>query len=326
MTASAARITIIGVKSATASLAFYQDVIGLRSEFDVLWEGSSFENYWHLSRGATARAVMLSSNGRPCGRVLLLEFEGAGQQNMVHPDGERWFTGYNNVNFYTLDIRAATRQLIKRGYRFWSDPLFYEIGAHEGAPTEVIFDGPDGVFVNLVEPQGDPKTNVGHIRELLNQRGCTPTGYSEVVTSSLSVQSTERALAFFVDALGLKVWMDFQVSGKERNGFLSLPPDCLSRNVFVVGDDLFGKIALFEPLNFSIPDRGSKAVAPNIGYLAMSFEVSDLDAVVRGCQAADVEVYTPPVELTVPGLGVRRAMLVRAPSCHSLVEVVQRPA
>jgi catechol 2,3-dioxygenase-like lactoylglutathione lyase family enzyme len=321
---SSGRLSILGVTDGDASLRFYQDLIGLRLEADTVWSGLEFERYWRLPSGASARAMLLSAKGRTSGRVLLLEFQNVPERRTVHPEGELWFTGYNNVNFYTLSLRKTATDLGARGYRFWSNPLFYEIGRREGAPTEVIFDGPDGVYVNLVEPQGDPHTNVGRIRQLLDERGCTETGYSEVVTTSLSVRSTAEALGFFVDVLGLQVWMDFEVSGADRNGFLALPPDHLSRNVFLIGDDLFGKLALFEPLNFSMPDRGHEAVPPHIGYLAMSFAVDDLAEVAAACNRRGVEIYTSPVRVDLPGLGRRYSMLVRAPSCESLVEIVQQ--
>jgi catechol 2,3-dioxygenase-like lactoylglutathione lyase family enzyme len=322
---SSARASIIGVHCADDSLKFYCDLIGLKVERDSRWCGSAFERYWHLPTGSGARAIVLSANGRESGRVLLLEFD-APCRRPTHPPGELWFTGYNNVNFYTRDIRTSARDLLRRGFRFWSEPLFYQIGHREGAPAEVIFDGPDGVYVNLVEPQGDPDTNVGRIRHLLDERGCTPTGYSEVVTSSLAVRSTQAALAFFVDMLGLHVWMDFEVSGAGRNSFLAMPPENLSRNVFLVGDDLFGKIALFEPLNFRMPDRGLDGVAPNVGYLAMSFVVPDLERVAHRCRAAQIEIFSETSEIDLPAFGPRRSMLVRAPACQSLVELVQATA
>ena len=65
------------------------------------------------------------------------------------------------------------------------------------------------------------------------------------------------------------------------------------------------------------------AVAPNIGYLAQSFVVPDLDWVEKECAKMGVEVYTPRMTLDLPGLGARMVTTVRNPGSGALQQIVQ---
>ena len=93
--------------------------------------------------------------------------------------------------------------------------------------------------------------------------------------------------------------------------------------MLVQGDHEYGKIALAEPLNYELTDLVPDAVAPNIGYIAQSFAVNDLDAKAAECAAVGAELFTEPTEIDLPGRGVCRAMIVRNPGSGALQELFQ---
>ena len=66
------------------------------------------------------------------------------------------------------------------------------------------------------------------------------------------------------------------------------------------------------------------AVAPNIGYIAQTFAVTDFAAAKAACEAMRVDVYTPPMELELPGFGRASAMIVRNPGSGALQQIVQK--
>ena len=237
-------------------------------------------------------------------------------------EGERQFLGLWNLNFYTHDIETASADLNTKGCTRWTARA-YEVGEDEGAPTEVILDGPDGVIFNLVQPQGPPDTLVGSVRAYLDERGSTPTDYTEVVTSAHHVVSMDEVLHFYVDRLGLEKWIDIVFDKEESNHFLNMPKDAWSHIVFLKGDDLFGKIALMQPLNYEVPNLVERAVPPNIGYLAMGFDVQDLDVLLDELRDDGVEFFSEPVELELPGIGRRRAAIVRSPGSGTLQQLIQ---
>ena len=94
------------------------------------------------------------------------------------------------------------------GYEFWSDPVEYEISAETGSPIEVIFEAPDGVAINLVQPQGDETTFVGRIRAQADAFGRTRTGFTPVATTGHCVHSMDQASPFYSTLLDLEIVMD----------------------------------------------------------------------------------------------------------------------
>jgi catechol 2,3-dioxygenase-like lactoylglutathione lyase family enzyme len=320
---SSLAVAIVSAARLEDSLPFYRDALGLEAGPEERWAGPSFERHWHLPPGSSARAILLGFPGgreRPRGRILLLEFD-AGGRAQVRERRERAFVGLNNLNFYSFDIRQSVRQLRELGYEFWTDPVGYRVGEREGQATEALFEAPDGMIANLVEPAGGGDTLVGQVRGVLDERGSTPTGFTEVTTSAHTVRDMEEALRFFVGVLGFEIWHDTLYDMPEANRLLTLPDDARSRIVFVRGDDLFGKVALMQPLNYDVPELAARAVAPNIGYLAMSFECADLADAERACRDAGVVTYSEREPLEIPGLGTREALLVRTPGSDALVQL-----
>jgi catechol 2,3-dioxygenase-like lactoylglutathione lyase family enzyme len=320
---SSLAISIVSATRLEDALTFYRDALGLEASAEERWAGPAFERHWHLPPGSSARATRLGVPGgraRPRGRILLLEFD-ADERVQVRAREQRAFIGLNNLNFYTFDMQRSVRQLQELGYEFWTDPVSYQVGEREGRATEALFEAPDGMIANLVEPVGTTETHVGRVRAVFDERGTTPTGFTEVTTSAHTVRDMEAALRFFVGVLGLEIWHDTLFDMPEANRLLTLPEDARSRITFVYGDDLFGKIALQQPLNYEVPELAARAVAPNIGYLAMSFECADLAATERACREAGVEIYSERAPLDIPGVGTREALLVLTPGSDALVQL-----
>ena len=91
--------------------------------------------------------------------------------------------------------------------------------------------------------------------------------------------------------------------------------------VIVQGAHEYGKIALAVPLNYEVPNLVPDAVPPNIGYLAQSFQVADLDETSAASAAVGAEVFSGPMEIDLPGRGKCRSMIVRNPGSGALQEL-----
>ena len=312
---------LLGVESLERSLAFYRDVIGLDATESVAWSGAGFEQSFCLPAGANAHAVTLSAGESPVGRIVLVEFY-AEERKPVRAAHEKVFLGLANLNFYTLDVATSARELVAAGCDLWTDPVAYEVGSGKGQPTEVIVEGPDGVLLNLVQPEGEEGSPVGDIQRFLEQRGTTRTGFSVVVTTAHAVRSIDEALRFYVDVLEHEIWLDVVFDRPDSNRLLGLPEDARSRITFVRGEHLFGKIAMIEALNYDVADLVPRAVAPNIGYLAMGFEVADLEATLVASEAVGAERHSGPVELSLPGLGQRQVATIRTPGSGALTQLI----
>ncbi len=320
---SAVSVAVIGVADLDASLRFYRDIIGLKPHPAVTWSGPDFERHWRLPPGASAQAVFCELPGVDVGRVLLLAFNAATRKPIRPLDAHMAF-GLGNLNFYTDRIVEDSKRLAALGYRFWSDPIHYTLSGSTGAPTEVVFDGPDTVFINLVElTSGDPTTRIGQMRAYVETHGRTPTGFTPVVTTSHCVRSMSKAVAFYEQVLKMGVLIDVVMDRPEQNKFQGLPEKAKTGVKFMQGNHMFGKVALIYPINYPCMDLVPQAVAPNIGYIAQTFVVKDLSAAKTASDSLKAEVFSSPTELEVPGLGRVAAMIVRNPGSGALQQIVQ---
>ena len=320
--ASPLSIAVLGVSSLEAAQKFYGGIIGLDASAPLKLEGHAFETHWALPTGATADAMMFSAGESKVGRVLAIQFD-APDRAMITQPGDRTYRGLWNLNFYVDDIRATAKDLQDKGYSFWSEPVGYEVSAAAGQPVEVLFDGPDGLAINLVELTGDETTAVGKLRAVVEAEGKTRTGFTQVATTSHSIIDHEKALAFYQKVLGLEVIIDDILDKPETNRFLDRPEGARTRATFVSGDHPFGKIALSHPLNYQAPDKGDLARAPNIGYLAQGFLVPDLNAALDLCAQMDATLFSDAVEIVLPDTGTYRAAMVRNPGSGALMELIE---
>lgn len=322
-------VAVVGSRDLAASMRFYVDVIGLDAGPETAWSGPAFERLWGLAAGARARCRLLSAGASPVGRILLVEFDlaslpaGAAREAIALRQDSQGF-GLANLNFYDADIRATTARLRAAGYTFWSEPTQHSLTAGVGNPIEVVFDGPDGVAINLVElTSTDPNTRIGQMRAYVERHGRTRTGFTPVVTTSHVVRSIPRARAFYERVLKMGALIDEVMSADRVNLFLRLPPGARTHITFMQGNHMFGKIALGEPLNYAdaCHDLVPRAHAPNLGYLAQAFELAtptEFEAAERACRGMEVEFVTGPETGELPGLGHRRHVMVRNPGGGAL--------
>jgi catechol 2,3-dioxygenase-like lactoylglutathione lyase family enzyme len=316
-------VVVIGVDDLDASLKFYAGTLGLEVAENRSWQGPEFERYWQLPAGASARCAFLEHGSDPVGRIQLMEFDAADRQ-LVRPSHVRRATGLFNLNIYTSDIQRDYEQLSAQGFDFWSEPAYNNFGPAVGATMEASFDAPDGVVINLVQLlTDDPKTVIGHIVSFVSGYGRTPTGFTSVVTTAHTVADMEKALAFYYGPLHMSLFIESVLEGAETNRALSLPENARTRSVLIQGAHEYGKIALATPMNYEIPNLVPVAVPPNIGYLAQSFQVSDLDQTARASAAVGAEEFSAPMEIDLPGRGRCAAMVVRNPGSGALQELFQ---
>jgi catechol 2,3-dioxygenase-like lactoylglutathione lyase family enzyme len=314
----------IGVEDLARSLALYGDAMGL----DVLERRAvadpAFAAHWRMPCDACAEVAVLADRRAEAGRIVLVQFDAPGRRLVRDIEGQCFF-GFVNLNFYVDDIEAQTSRLEALGCKAWSRPLVHDMGPAIGQPIEVMLDGPDGVIINLIQlratnPEARILRTVAYIEDSggFNRRGTTP-----VVTSAHNVSDYERARAFYERVLGMSVRNDTVLHGEAMERFIRFPAGARLRDTYLQGNHVFGKVALTQPLNFACTDLVSRAVAPNIGYLAQSFRVPNLAAALATARELGSEVYSESVEMQMPALGRVRTALVRNPGSGALHELIE---
>ncbi|MDA1057682.1 MAG: VOC family protein [Proteobacteria bacterium] len=314
-------VAVLGTGDLEASLRLYRDMIGLDVVERRTWHGPDFERHWHLPPGSSAEAVFLQAGKTEVGRILLLDCS-ANERKIVRAGKESWHYGLSNLNFYTADIHAAAKEFASAGFEFWSEPKAHAMTPEVGTPIEVVFEGPDGVLINLVElATTDPKTRIGQMRAFVDEHGRTRTGFTPVVTTNHVLQSRELGKRFYEEVLSMRPLIDEELSSAEARHFLRLGENRIW-TMFMQGNHMFGKIATSTPIDFSPPNTTPRAVPPNQGYLAQTFVVTDFEKAKAKCNELAVAEFTPEMEIDLPGFGTRRTMVVRNPGSGALQEIV----
>jgi catechol 2,3-dioxygenase-like lactoylglutathione lyase family enzyme len=323
---SALGMAVIGSRSLEASLEFYVGQIGFSAGPITAWAGGALERWWTLPEGSTARTCLLTASACEVGRVLLIEFA-SDRRKLVQATPNSQAIGLANLNFYTADARAAVERLRKRGYTFWTEPTQHSLDAGVGNPIEVIFDGPDGVAMNLVElTSTDPATRIGQMRAYVEKTGYTRHGFTPVVTTSHIARSIDRCCEFYEKVCGMGRLFEDEMHADHVNAFLRIPAGGRTRIVFMQGNHMYGKIAVSKPVNYleQCVDLQPTARAPNIGYLAQVFEVRDLERSLEIAAVLGSRVVIPRMRVDLPGTGERDQAMVRNPGSGALMWLAQR--
>lgn len=313
----------IGTSDIDRSIDFYTRLMG----FDVVdrarLAGSPLARHWNVPADARLDVAVLADRWE-FGRVILLHWADWPGRPIRDVEGQRCF-GLINLNFYTNDIERHTRRIAEAGCRPWTDPIEHDMGPDIGEPIEVMIDGPDTVILNLLQlqarnPNARVMETVNYVRTVLgfNARGLTP-----VVTTQHCVRDADRGIAFYRSVVGMEVRIDTILKGDLMEKFMGYPPGAMTRDVYVNGNSIIGKIAINQPLNFACSDLVPAAVPPNYGYLAQSFLVDDLDQAIEQAALVGAIPFSPPTEITMPGLGACVAAIVRNPGSGALQELIQ---
>ena len=177
------------------SLEFYRDVIGLTVTEPRAWSGESLAAQWQSPADLEAEAVLATYPGSRVGRVMLLRFNAETRQE-VRAEGRPGGSVSETSTSTTTTSMTRRAGSVRAGYRFWSEPTTYEMSQAVGSPTEVVFEAPDSVPVNLVQLVRGTRTQTGEMAAFLDSHGMTPTGFTQVTTSAHYVRDMDAAVEF----------------------------------------------------------------------------------------------------------------------------------
>ncbi len=314
---------VLSVTNLTQALTFYHDALGL----DVLEQGTEVETeyltFWGLAPDIAVRYAFLGLGPDAVGRILLLEFE-TPHRKVIRESGTQCGYGLFNLNFYTQDIRGDHKRFEAAGFSFWSSPVQHDFGEHVGQPIEVVFDGPDNVAINPVQLESlNSESLIADMRRYSDEYGRSEQGFTPVVTSAHFVKDIAKAIEFHETVLDMHVAIDRTLSSAESNHFLGLAEGSETRTVFVQGNHMYGKVCLVAPQNYDCVDLVSRAVAPNVGYLAQVFKVPSLADACEKARAYDALLLREPEVLACPGYGKVSTMLLRHSGSGALIQLYQ---
>lgn len=220
--------------------------------------------------------ALFCAPGDTRGRIRAVCFHGA-DRVLIRPSQRTWDTGgVFDLDMFSTDVRAIYSRLQNdHGWTAFGEPVDYEIGEFDVA--QVVARGPDGLNLAIIQPHKPPIFELPRFDAL-----------SRVFNSTQLVADIDRALAFYTGVLGWQVLMHETVSGCVEPGAdvlgipLPLAETCL-RKVAIVHPEgrNDGSVELIEIEGVDGRQYGDRAVAPNVGILALRLTVDDPAAYAR---------------------------------------------
>jgi catechol 2,3-dioxygenase-like lactoylglutathione lyase family enzyme len=271
---------------------------------------------WRVPRGCKRIEQLLlvpANDTRGC--VRLVKFQGVAQE-VMRSSGRTWDTGgIFDIDVFTRDARGLYRKLQAHGWTAYSDPTHYEWGGFE--VWEVVAIGPDGLVIAAIQPLNHPIRGFPRFR-----------GFTRVFNSAQVVRDYEATKRFFVDGLGWKYFIDTDFRDSVEPGpMLGVPMPLartMRRRIGIVHPEGTNDGSL-EPI--SLPelagrDLAERCVAPNLGWLAYRFPVTDAREYARQLEARGIELYTQPMALHIAPYGEVTQFAVRTPD-GAIIELFQ---
>jgi catechol 2,3-dioxygenase-like lactoylglutathione lyase family enzyme len=263
---------VISVTNLDTSARFFTDIGGYR----VKWRGrmrASELAAFGLEPEASGEALLLGPAGAETGLVRLVRFDNAGPREPMRPGARAWDTGcYFSLMVRAKDLQSIYDDAIRLGW--WTEtPITYlEFGTSK--LNVVIFRGPDGIQVQAYERLSPPLPEaVGEFTRLTR-----PFNIMQMV------QSRDRAYGFFTDVLGFETFYAGEpyVASEPEYMPLGIPYNLTTSVGYQAGivypvPGEYGRMEMIEIMGLEGRDYSDRCHAPNLGLLAIRFEIDSLN-------------------------------------------------
>ena len=300
---------VISVEDLDASLKFYSEILGFKKLADVEMDSEATGKLFGVSKGTSARIVVVGREGADVGMVRLVQFKPR-YHGLAQQDVKLWDLGVSYLHINVDDVDRRYQEIQTRGFAFLGPPTEWKVPEQNRTVIEALFHGPDGVIIDLL-----------HFETGSGKRDEQRSKYSEIINAAQVVPDMDRALAFYRDILGLVVLKDQVPGNKQLDSQLQFPPGTRIRVVHLAsGDRATGKIELVQFLNIRGRDLTPKP--PNTGLFMLAFVVEDIEILIEDLRQNKIPVVCPPTEIGSTIYGRRKVATVQAPN-GILVEFVQ---
>lgn len=238
------------------------------------WRGVLDESLiaaWELPEDASGEALLLGPEGYESALVRLVRFDDAGAHAPMRPGSRAWDTGcYFSIMVRMKDMPAIYRRAIDLGW--WTETPITPISFRGSELRVVIYRGPDGVQVQGYErlkpplpdsiPAFETMTGPFNMMQMVRDRDATHDFFTRVLGFG-SYYKGDPFLAAEPTPTPLGIPLSLTTTVPYRAGIVETRP----------GE--FGRMEFIEVMGMSGFDYSDRCRAPNLGTLAVRFEVRD---------------------------------------------------
>lgn len=261
---------VVSVSHIDRTARFFAGIGG----YEAKWRGPldpTLAAAWGLPQEAGGEALLLGPAGYGSGLIRLVRFDNAGERVPMRPGSRAWDTGcYFSMMIRMKDMPEIYRRAIDLGW--WTETPIARISFRDSELLVVIYRGPDGVQVQGYErlkpplpdsiPAFETLTGPFNIMQMVTDRDATHDFFTRVLGFA-SYYKGDPFLAAEPTPTPLGIPLSLTTTVPYRAGIVETRP----------GE--FGRMEFIEVMGMSGFDYSDRCRAPNLGTLAVRFEVGD---------------------------------------------------
>ena len=309
---------VVSVSDLDQTARFFNGI----GDYVVKWRGRLRESEleaFGLSGDAGGEALLLGPADAETGLVRLIRFDNAGRREPMRPGARAWDTGcYFSLMVRAKDLASIYDDAIALGW--WTEtPITYlEFGASR--LNVVVFRGPGGLQVQAYERLSPPLPEaVGPFERLTR-----PFNVMQMV------RSRDAAYGFFTDVLGFETFYAGEPYLASEPEFmpLGIPYNLTTSVSYSAGivyprPGEFGRMEMIEIMGLEGRDYSDRCHAPNLGILAIRFEIDSLEVLETRLDARGYPPNGPSQPLRLPPYGRFDVLNVTTPD-GALIQFLER--
>ncbi len=272
---------------------------------------------WSLPAGAHGREAMLVNRDDPPRCVRLVQLAGVAQVE-IRSGGNHWDTGgFFSLLCYARDVDATFRAAQALGWSAYHDPV--DMHFEGRLLRNVVLRAWDSVAFGLYTPRVPAAPAAAYAKVGMCFNG------------QQSVRDIGAARTFYRDVLGWQPWFDGAIRLGCNN--FGIPENFVGKtpqNVVIAaggrhadGSLVYGQVELVEWVELRGQDFAARAMAPNLGILALRVPVMDAPARAQELQQRGVRLLSEPALVELAPYGEVRLFGVQTPD-GALIEFFSR--
>ncbi|MEM9529654.1 MAG: hypothetical protein AAGA23_01920 [Pseudomonadota bacterium] len=256
-----------------------------------------------LPADAAGEALLLGHGDAPAGQLRLVRFDNAGPKVPMRPGARAWDTGcYFSLMVRMRDMETIYRDAIALGW--WTETPITNLSFGESRLKVMIFRGPDGVQVQGYERLAPPLPEaIGPF-----ERFTRPFNMMQMV------RDRDAAYAYFTEVLGFETFYHGKpfLAPEPTHTPLGIPLNLTTEvryraSIVYPQAGEFGRMEMIEVMDLEGRDHADRCRAPNLGILALRFEVADISAAQDRLKRDPTATPAAPAVAIAP-YGVRRVI------------------
>jgi catechol 2,3-dioxygenase-like lactoylglutathione lyase family enzyme len=299
---------VVSVTDLDTTARFFREIGG----YEVKWRGALDPGAiaaWGLAPDAGGEALLLGPEGQETGLLRLVRFDNAGRREPMRPGARPWDTGcYFSIMVRMKDMQAIFDDAIALGW--WTETPITDLEFGTSRLKVVIYRGPDGVQVQGYERLEPPLPDAIPPFERMTR----PFNMMQMV------RDRDASYAFYTELLGFDTFYkgDPYLAKEPEFMPLGIPVNLTTEIPYragivypVAGE--FGRMETIEIMGLDGRDYADRCRAPNLGILAVRFEVDDAVNAIEKLETRGATLTAPLRAVQLPPYGAVRLFDLKTP-------------